>query len=202
MLGKTHLAVAVASALAVAQPENLPILIAGTGAAAVGGLIPDVDVSSSKSHNQVEHIVALTVGAIVLTVVLDFVAGAGIRARLMGNANIAKILIVSLIFIGICGYGAQTAHRSFMHSILACALLSVCILVLMPKVVPYFAVGYASHLFIDLFNKRGEKILFPFPSSFCLNLASSHGVANRLLFIVGSILAGGEFLTFLAFRQY
>ena len=37
MLGKTHFAVGMASALAILQPQTLPVLITGTAAAAVGG---------------------------------------------------------------------------------------------------------------------------------------------------------------------
>ena len=50
MLGRTHFFVGMTSALAIMQPESLPILVAGTGAAALGGVISDIDSGTSQAH--------------------------------------------------------------------------------------------------------------------------------------------------------
>ena len=50
MLGKTHFAVGMASALAILQPQTLPVLITGTAAAAVGGMISDIDCGNFHRH--------------------------------------------------------------------------------------------------------------------------------------------------------
>ena len=44
MLGRTHFFIGTAAALAVLQPQTVPALVAGAGAAAIGGLISDIDV--------------------------------------------------------------------------------------------------------------------------------------------------------------
>lgn len=45
MLGRTHFFIGTAAALAVLQPQTVPALVAGAGAAAIGGLISDIDVA-------------------------------------------------------------------------------------------------------------------------------------------------------------
>ena len=46
MLGKTHMAVGVASSLLLLPPSNIQELVLGTGAAAVGAVISDIDVGT------------------------------------------------------------------------------------------------------------------------------------------------------------
>ena len=49
MLGKTHMAVGIATTLAVIPPENTRQLLLEVGAGAVGALISDIDVGTSES---------------------------------------------------------------------------------------------------------------------------------------------------------
>ena len=47
MLGRTHFFIGTAAALAVLQPQTVPALVAGAGAAAIDGLISDIDVGTA-----------------------------------------------------------------------------------------------------------------------------------------------------------
>lgn len=47
MLGRTHFFIGTAAALAVLQPQTVPALVTGAGAAAIGSLISDIDVGTS-----------------------------------------------------------------------------------------------------------------------------------------------------------
>ena len=51
MLGRTHFFIGTAAALAVLQPQTVPALVAGAGAAAIGGLISDIDVACEAAVN-------------------------------------------------------------------------------------------------------------------------------------------------------
>ena len=42
MLGRTHFFIGTAAALAVLQPQTVPVLVTGAGAAAIGSLISDI----------------------------------------------------------------------------------------------------------------------------------------------------------------
>ena len=125
MLGRTHFFIGTAAALAVLQPQTVPVLVTGAGAAAIGSLISDIDVGTSQPH------------------------------------------------------------RSFMHSFAALALLTACVDIIYPDASAYFAVGFLSHLVLDVLNRKPEKLLWPWKKGFCLGLCSARGVVNRALLGVG-----------------
>ena len=185
MLGRTHFFVGTATALVVMEPKTLPILIAGTGAAALGGVISDVDSGTSQAHQDADKVIAASVLAIGVVIVLEYFFHLGIYNRLERDSNIARILIGLMAFILLCAFGMQQPHRSFMHSGLSLVLLTACVGIIFPAIAPYFAIGYASHLFVDIFNKKGEKLLWPYKKGFSFRLCSSHGMVNHLLMAAG-----------------
>ena len=52
MLGRTHFFIGISAALAVMQPSSMPTLVAGAGAAAIGGMISDIDSGTSQAHRE------------------------------------------------------------------------------------------------------------------------------------------------------
>jgi inner membrane protein len=42
---------------------------------------------------------------------------------------------------------------------------------------------------IDLLNKKGEQLLFPFKKRFCFNLCKSDGMVSKSLFMLGAIIS-------------
>ena len=187
MLGKTHFSVGMAAGLAVCRPQSLAMLVAGTAVAGFGGIISDIDVGTSDAHNKVDHIIGLAMGAIVGVVIADAVFHVGIYNRLMADSNIARIIIGTLAFLGICIFGMKQPHRSFMHSILALLGLSFFVYMIFPDVAPYFSIGFASHMVIDAFNGKREKLFWPIGKGFALRMCSSNGMINNLLFHLSNI---------------
>ena len=61
----------------------------------------------------------------------------------------------------------------------------------------YFAVGFLSHLAIDVFNKKKVRLLYPLKSGVAFEVFHAHGLANRILFILGSIVTVLEIVLFL-----
>lgn len=190
MLKKTHSAVGVATALAVIRPNNLVELVVGTGIASIGALICDIDVGTSESHKDADKITFFTVLAIIVIAVLESMFQIGIYQSLMKNASIARIISGSLIFIGVCAVGKEQPHRSFMHSLLALAILSVAVYIIYPIATPYFAVGFASHIAIDLLNFKKVKVLYPLKAGFSLKLCKAGGIVNHMLGTGATVLAG------------
>ena len=72
MLGRTHFFIGTAAALAVLQPQTVPALVAGAGAAAIGGLISDIDVGTSQAHRDADKIITATVAVAVLTILAEY----------------------------------------------------------------------------------------------------------------------------------
>lgn len=187
MLGKTHFSVGMAAGIAICRPQTMPMLIAGAGLAAFGGTICDIDVETSDAHEQVDRMLVVAVIMVAAVVVMDFIFRVGIYRRLMANSNIARVIIGSLAFLMICAFGKEQPHRSFMHSFLALAMLSICVYIIFPDMTPYFMVGFMSHMFIDVFNRKREKFFWPVGKGFCLHWCSANGMVNKILFYVSTM---------------
>ena len=59
MLGKTHFFIGISTALAVLQPQSVPVLVTGISAAAVGSVISDIDSGTSQAHQEADKVMAL-----------------------------------------------------------------------------------------------------------------------------------------------
>lgn len=189
MLGKTHTAVGVGTALLILQPQALPELLAGTAAAVIGSTISDIDASRSGSHKEMNRVIAITAAAVVGVALLDTLLHTGIAQRLMNHANLARVIIALLAFVGICAFGERQPHRSFMHSILAGILLTAVLGAILPMAAPYFALAFSSHLLLDSLNYKKVRFFYPVKGGFCLKICPADGLGNRILFGVGSVAA-------------
>lgn len=190
MMGHTHLAMGIATGLAVMRPRTWPELLVGIGAGALGGLISDIDVGTSKSHKRADIITVLSAVIVAAVIVIDWVFNVGIQEKLMQNETFVQFFAPTIIFIGICAYGKGTSHRTFMHSILAMVLLMACVGVALPVAAPYFGLGFLSHIVLDIFNKKRVRIFWPSKDGICFKLCSSHGKVNRIFFYTGTIVSG------------
>ncbi len=184
------MAVGIATGLLLVPPKSLPELLVGVGAGALGGLICDIDVGTSKSHKQADIITMGAALIVAVVLVADWLFKVGIQDKLMQNENFVQVFIPAMIFIGICAYGKGTHHRTFMHSFVAFILLTACVGVAVPTAAPYFGIGFLSHIFIDMFNKRKELVFWPSKKGVCFKLCSSHGKVNKILFYAGTFLSG------------
>ncbi len=189
MLGKTHFAVGVASSLIFTQPKTVQDVILAVGIGGMGALISDIDVDTSGSHKYANRIIAVAVLIVVAVFAAEQIWNVGIVKQIISDSNYARIAIGAILFIAICAFGKQQPHRSFMHSILALVLLTASIGMIWQDLIPYFAIGFASHLVIDMFNFKKVRLLYPFKGGVALKLFHARGLANNLFFIIGSALA-------------
>ena len=87
MLGKTHFFIGISTALAVLQPQSVPVLVTGISAAAVGSVISDIDSGTSQAHQEADKVMAVTVSVIGLMLFLEYKFHLGIYERLMKNSR-------------------------------------------------------------------------------------------------------------------
>ena len=167
MLGRTHFFIGTAAALAVLQPQTVPALVAGAGAAAIGGLISDIDVGTSQAHRDADKIITATVAVAVLTILAEYKLNLGIYRRLTSDSSVLRLL-------------TGTAFA-------ALALLTACVDIIYPDASAYFAVGFLSHLVLDFFNRKPEKLFWPWKKGFCLGFCSARGLVNRALLGCGMV---------------
>ena len=200
MLGKTHMAVGIAATLAITQPSGVSELVLAVGAGSLGALISDIDVGTSNSHRDADKITALSVVVVLAVFAMDYFCNTQIIERIIGSSRYLRIIAVLLLFIGICAFGKEQPHRSFMHSFLALILLSFALGLIWEKAVIYFAVGFLSHLATDIFNKKKVRLLYPMKGGVSLGLFHAYGLANDIFFAIGSIVAIIEVIICIFFR--
>lgn len=197
MLGKTHLAVGIATSLAVTQPDSPQELILAMGIGGLGSLIPDIDVGTSESHRDADKIVILSCVLAFAAYMIDKMCSFDIVSRIVNNSGYYRIVLGMAMFIGICAFGKEQPHRSFMHSLLALILLSVAVGFIHFSMIPYFAAGFLSHLLTDALNYKKVRVLFPLKGGVALKLFHAHGLANNVLLLFGVVLSIVQILIYL-----
>ena len=190
MLGRTHFFIGISAALAVMQPSSMPTLVAGAGAAAIGGMISDIDSGTSQAHREADKIMTAAIAVTAIVILADYKFHVGIYERLMRNSSIARLLTGAMAFIIICTYGSSQPHRSFMHSFLSLFMLTACIDVNYPDAAPYFAVAY-----------RRLRLIWPMKHGFSLGFCSSQGLINHLLMSAGMVCVVLELVTSIPARR-
>lgn len=182
------------AALALAQPNSTSELLLGAGAAVVGAVISDIDSDSSETHRDANIVIGVVAAAIAALVAVEMIGHVGLYRKILAQTSLMRVIPAAAVLLGICAFGKEQPHRSFMHSILALALMTCCVHIILPLAAPYFAAAFASHLLIDFFNRRGERLFYPYQKGFCLNICSSDGWMNSLLLRVCSLTAAGLFV--------
>lgn len=194
MSGKTHLAVGIATTFAFMHPKNPIDFSIGISLCALGSLIPDIDSGVSKSHRSANKITGLFLILIGIMWFLEFQFHVQIQNFFISNQNIMLKSVGVLFFVGLCAYGRDLPHRSFPHSILGGILFSSVLAMIFPvKFIPYFVLGFVTHILLDLLNSRKVNLFYPSKKcSFCLGWFQSKGVVNSILFICACGVAGIE----------
>lgn len=180
MNGKTHTAAGLAcsvTAASIMMPDtlSLPVLVLGSAAAVMASTLPDCDLYESHMKAAIQCLVQLVVFCILSQWLTEKPA----------NWQYALFFIV-VIFMG-----AMTDHRSATHSIVALLAFSWLFNVMVgdnETITFWFLTAYAAHLILDVLNKRGEMLLWPFTSErFCLKLSKSESKLGALIFRVASV---------------
>lgn len=183
MMSKTHLCIGALSALVLAP--NTPVgCAAAVAAGAFGGVAPDVDILSLDQKNDVlvSQLTGLIAVACLLYASTLFHFGIGL------NPDEEQLWMGAVGFMALYIFGAWTSHRSFTHSILALFLFMVCVQMISPMLAVYFAMGYLSHLLLDLLNRKGMRLFYPLRSRVCFHLCYAKGFANSAFLYAGMLL--------------
>lgn len=183
MMGKTHLAVGIAASLLVTQPQTASQCIVSLIGGAAGGILADIDILDNKSHDSLKMQFAC-MGMTFALLMLDSLLHLGVCDSILANGYQTPAIglgAFSVLWI----IGVFTGHRTFTHSILAGALYSACVWVVYPPLMYPFAVGYISHLALDLLNRKNIPLFFPLKAGVCLRLCYADSFASKLLFRLG-----------------
>lgn len=189
MTGKTHCFTAVAAAITIMQPIKPTTILFGASLAFLGGLTPDVDLFQSQLGQKIsKFIIGIFSVVIVLSLIkqhFDFDIFAYFSLEELLNSISQGIVL----FLLLCSVGLNTKHRSFTHSILGGILFTFCMYLAFPRYYMYFLIGFASHIILDFFNKKGLQLFFPLEERVCIPLCkATNTYVNRALVTVSILL--------------
>ena len=188
MLKKTHIASGIASALILTTPSTIPNIISGIIGGAIGGWIADIDCKIIDYDKETIYDSIINGLFILLFVLLDFIIGKGICNYILSNWGIS-IWISLILFLLLLVFGFKSKHRTFTHSFASLIFFTICIYFLCRPMTLTFAIGYFSHIFIDLFNKKGLQLFYPLKWKFSLNICHSDKKANNILYMIMVVLS-------------
>ena len=79
-----------------------------------------------------------------------------------------------------------SGHRGFSHSLLALVLETACLQMIFPAAALPFAAAFASHVLLDIMNKRPVRLLYPLKKGICLGWFYADGLANKAFAVIGA----------------
>jgi len=192
--GTTHLAAGItagASLTLALSAESAAEAFILTGASALGAILPDIDCKSNSIAVKIyKNIVTFITIIVMLYVIVKHYMHLPTNTCISPPLYYTSISISGIIFAGLCILGRLTKHRSFTHSILGLCMFVSNFYILTGK--PYalaFGLGMLSHITLDLFNKRGEQLLFPLPYSFNVGIAKTNGIVDKVLGLIFSAIS-------------
>lgn len=88
-----------------------------------------------------------------------------------------------------------------MHSLLGFALLTGSVFMAFPAAAVPFGAAMASHILLDMLNKRKVKLCYPFRRGIAFSICKSDGMVNTILFymalfidfVMASVILAGYF---------
>ncbi len=185
MMSKTHIAVGMASALVVSSMTDVNECVLAIAGGALGGVIADVDVLKTDKTGDAKMGEGIAIILTLISVVVDLISG-GKMVHFITEQYVSAIIgIVGFIVLYIIGLNCE--HREFTHSILAAILFSLCIGLIYPEYFVPFLFGYLSHLAIDIMNKKGILLFYPFKKKICFKWFYADRTANTVIMILGLI---------------
>lgn len=191
MMSSAHLAVGVATAMLCTQAKTKEELIIAAIGGSIGGIMSDIDVKvdtknvySKKASMDAPfgQITAIALSTVLLLVDYFLLAGkvcAGFTKSIYFLIPALCALCVLIIL------GHKSNHRDKTHSVLALILFSACFFFIHREIGIAFAIGFLSHLLIDLLNKSPERLFYPARKGVCFKLVYADRLGNHIIFTIG-----------------
>lgn len=196
MMSKTHFAIGMASSLAVSfsvmQPKSLSDNLVILAGGALGGVLADVDTVNNDYKYDALIGQLLGFSMLIIIAVLDYFLKLGTCEYIMSRNRIPSI-IAGIAFVVLYIIGFASKHRTFTHSLLAMTLFSGCFSIMLPRLGFFILIGYASHLLLDLLNKKEVPLLYPIKKGICFRLCYASKSANTVFMIIGFLATIGLF---------
>ena len=185
---KTHIACGNLISLSIIQPKTISGLLITIGASTLGSLLPDVDLKDSTTDKLFDRLMTSLLTIIIMSIILKSFLNINLYYKIKEYNNIFNYIVNICLFITASYFGSKTSHRSFTHSILGLFIYTLILSYSFNTniILPYF-ISHLSHIILDIFNKKGIALFYPFKYRFSFKLCESDGTINKLLFVIFSI---------------
>ena len=187
MMSKTHLAVGVASSLAVTMPDSVGGLFKAVIGGCVGGVLCDVECRSTPGMRDALYGRIIAAGVTVLLLAMDRIINSGIWVRILSQSK-SSIILGLVILFATCLVGRLSDHRTFTHSLLYVLLITFGSFCIDPEFLIPVLAGGLSHLTIDTLNKKPVPWLYPLrKKGICFNICFASKTGNAVCMWLGLI---------------
>lgn len=191
--------VGVAAALATLRPVTTAGCVATVIGAALGSVICDVDIRPSDKAKDAFRWRMVALVLVCGLLAYDYLHAGIVCTYVVDHLGLEVVYgVVGLVATTV--FAALSPHRTFSHSLVALALWCGSLKLLCEPLVPSFAIGVATHLLLDLTNKKGLRLFWPLGMEFSLGLWKSDGRINDLFGLVGMAASVVLFVLFAAGR--
>ena len=199
MLAKAHITIGMAAALTIAAPESIPEALPVITGAALGCLICDLDCDNPREKQDSSHwrIVMFAVAAAALFE--DHHIDAGMWRSVAQSGSYLWCAGIA-VFALTCAFASISSHRGFSHSLAALALETLALRLVFSAAAASFAIAFATHIILDMTNKRPVRVLYPFQKGICFGWFYADRMANKVCAAMCSVWLIAEVLLFL--RQH
>lgn len=186
MMGKTHVAIGILSSLAIFQPTTISQCALAIAGGALGGVAADIDtVDNDYKHDAlIGQLLSFGIAGIMIFLMFITTNKSEFYASLSKDKISICIGIIAYLILMIKGYLSN--HRTFTHSFLAMLLFTIAIGIVNLNIIPFYLIGYFSHLCLDLLNKKDVPLLYPIKKGICFKLCYASKIANSFFMWLGT----------------
>lgn len=185
MMGKTHITMGIASAVLITQPSTIGGCILAIVGGSTGGIMCDIEVHSNRYCRDALHARIIVVAIATVALLVDAFTRGPITSYIT-QTNVTILLVGAAVVVGVSLFGRFQAHRTFTHSLLALLLLSIGVAMACLPLTLAFAIGFLSHVLLDLLNKKRVQLLYPSKvGNVCLGLCYANRIANKAFLVLG-----------------
>lgn len=182
--------VGVASALAVGyaipqiRAEDIPALSESVALAAVGSLIPDIDINGTGKVKKI----AITV--VTTATILAFWLYRSGMTDILDRLNIKTLFGIGGLIICLA-IGLISHHRTFTHELIGLLAFSAAIyLIFGLRSMIWFSLGMLLHQLLDMLNMQKIKWLWPIKKGVAAGVCKANGLPAEMIGLVATLITG------------
>ena len=186
MMAKAHVTTGMAAAFTIASPHTVPEVLPVIAGASIGCLICDIDCENRAEKTDSSHwrIVMVIIAAAAL--IEDHLLDAGMWRALSQSSSYIWFAGMAGFALA-CAVASVSSHRGFSHSLLALAIMTLCMRMVFPAAALPFAIAFAAHQILDLTNKRSVRLFYPAKRGLCLGWFYADRLADRIFAAAGAV---------------